>query len=104
MPIAKLDFGHIFGRFSGPFLCYGIANLQTYRVFPGPKLKQLERRKRSPIVYHNFTVDKPMASLTVQLRLDDPFLHEAVRRGWTNATTMAFMLRYRINAALNTLE
>ena len=59
---------------------------QTYRVFPEPKLKQLEKRKRSPIIYHNFTVDKPMASLTVQLRMDEHFHRDN--------TTMAFMLRY----------
>ena len=51
------------------------------------KLKQLERRKRAPIIYHNFTVDKPMASLTVQLRMDEYFHRDN--------TTMAFMLRYK---------
>ena len=69
---------------------------QTYRVFPEMKLKQLERRKRAPIIYHNFTVDKPMASLTVQLRMDEYFHRDN--------TTMAFMLRYKKLPTLQSCE
>lgn len=69
---------------------------QTYRVYPVPKLKQLEKRMRSPIIYHSFTVDKPMASLTVQLRMDEYFHRDN--------TTMAFMLRYKKLPTLQSCE
>ena len=39
----------------------------TYKVYAKPKLDQLKQRKRAAIIYHNFTISKPMSSLTVQV-------------------------------------